>query len=216
MSLKGDLLDGARLVGRADHCRCACSRTTRSSSSRPAKSASNAAKTSSKVVREAVAQNQWPLFGATAIGIIAFAAIGVSEDASGEVANSLFWVILISLSLSWLSSVTVTPLLSYLVFKPNAGGTAEQRRSVRQASPFRIYRSALGTALQFRWAVVGICVVALIAAALRLHRTSGRAFSRTRTGRSLWWTRFCRPARTFAKPRRSPPTCRSTFKSYPA
>ena len=38
-----------------------------------------------KVVREAVAQNQWPLFGATAIGILAFAAIGVSEDASGEV-----------------------------------------------------------------------------------------------------------------------------------
>src|SRR5262249_30229140 len=57
------------------------------------------------VVRDAVAQNQWPLFGATAIGVLAFAAIGVSEDASGEVANSLFWVILISLSLSWVSSI---------------------------------------------------------------------------------------------------------------
>ena len=38
-----------------------------------------------KVVREVVAQNQWPLFGATAIGIIAFAAIGLSEDSTGEV-----------------------------------------------------------------------------------------------------------------------------------
>ena len=38
-----------------------------------------------KVVREVVAENQWPLFGATAIGIIAFAAIGLSEDASGGV-----------------------------------------------------------------------------------------------------------------------------------
>src|SRR5262245_24535085 len=72
------------------------------------------------VVREAVAQNQWPLFGATAIGVLAFAAIGLSEDATGEFTNSLFWVILISLSLSWLSSVTVTPLLSYLLFKPIA------------------------------------------------------------------------------------------------
>ena len=77
-----------------------------------------------EVVREVVAQNQWPLFGATAIGIIAFAAIGLSEDSTGEYCNSLFWVILISLSLSWVSSITVTPLLSYLLFKPNAGGAA--------------------------------------------------------------------------------------------
>ena len=51
-----------------------------------------------EVVREVVAQNQWPLFGATAIGVIAFAAIGLSEDSTGEYCNSLFWVILISLS----------------------------------------------------------------------------------------------------------------------
>src|SRR5262249_37939034 len=44
-----------------------------------------------KVVREVVAQNQWPLFGATAIGVIAFAAIGLSEDSTGEYCNSLFW-----------------------------------------------------------------------------------------------------------------------------
>ena len=78
-----------------------------------------------QVIREAVAQNQWPLFGATVIGILAFAAIGLSEDASGEIMNSLFWVILISLSLSWVTSVTVTPLLSYLLFKPVSGGRGE-------------------------------------------------------------------------------------------
>ena len=38
-----------------------------------------------EVIREAVAQNQWPLFGATAIAVIAFAAIGLSEDSTGEV-----------------------------------------------------------------------------------------------------------------------------------
>ena len=59
-----------------------------------------------EVVREVVAQNQWPLFGATAIGIIAFAAIGLSEDSTGEYCNSLFWVIFISLTLSWISSIT--------------------------------------------------------------------------------------------------------------
>jgi multidrug efflux pump subunit AcrB len=116
-----------------------------------------------RVVREAVAQNQWPLFGATAIGILAFAAIGVSEDGSGEVANSLFWVILISLSLSWVSSITVTPLLSYLMFKPIAGGAAADSDPYA-GLPFRIYRSFLALALRLRWVVVVMCIVALVAA----------------------------------------------------
>jgi multidrug efflux pump subunit AcrB len=116
-----------------------------------------------EVIRRAVAENQWPLFGATAIGILAFAAIGVSEDASGEVANSLFWVILISLSLSWVSSVTVTPLLSYLMFKPSAGG-ASASSDPYDRLPFRIYRSLLALALRFRWAVVVMGIVGLVAA----------------------------------------------------
>jgi multidrug efflux pump subunit AcrB len=115
------------------------------------------------VVRETVAQNQWPLFGATAIGVIAFAAIGLSEDRTGEYCNSLFWVILISLSLSWVSSVTVTPLLSYLFFKPVAGG-ASVNGDPYQALPFRAYRRLLMLALRFRWAVVAASLGAFVAA----------------------------------------------------
>ena len=71
-----------------------------------------------EVIREAVAQNQWPLFGATAIAVIAFAAIGLSEDSTGEYCNSLFWVIFYSLTLSWLAAITFTPLLGYVMYKP--------------------------------------------------------------------------------------------------
>lgn len=115
------------------------------------------------VVRDTVAQNQWPLFGATAIGIIAFAAIGLSEDRTGEYCNSLFWVILISLSLSWVSSVTVTPLLSYLIFKPIAG-EASGNSDPYGGLPFRIYRGLLILALRSRWAVVALSLVAFAAA----------------------------------------------------
>ena len=116
-----------------------------------------------EVVRDTVAQNQWPLFGATAIGVIAFAAIGLSEDSTGEYCNSLFWVILISLSLSWVSSITVTPLLSYLSFKPSAGGTAGGGAPY-QGVVFRAYRNLLASALRFRWAVVAVSIVAFAAA----------------------------------------------------
>jgi multidrug efflux pump subunit AcrB len=107
-----------------------------------------------QVVREVVAENQWPLFGATAIGIIAFAAIGLSEDNTGEYTNSLFWVILIALSLSWVSSVTATPLLSYIFFRPLDHGATAAARDPYDALPFRIYRKLLSAALRHRWLVV--------------------------------------------------------------
>ncbi|MCL2330191.1 MAG: efflux RND transporter permease subunit [Phycisphaerae bacterium] len=124
------------------------------------------------VVRNAVAQNQGPLLGATAIGIFAFAAIGLSEDASGEMFHSLFWVILISLGLSWVASITITPLLSYLMFKPatSAAGEASVRGDPYDSLPFRIYRKLLAMALRFRWAMVLFCIATFIAALFGLTR----------------------------------------------
>ncbi|SFJ26531.1 efflux RND transporter permease subunit [Planctomicrobium piriforme] len=119
-----------------------------------------------RVVREVVAQNQWPLFGATAIGVIAFAAIGLSEDATGEYCNSLYWVILISLSLSWVSSITVTPLLSYLSFSPPKSGTAGQEppKNPYDNFFFRGYRNLLEWSIQFRWLVLALAGVMFVAA----------------------------------------------------
>jgi len=113
------------------------------------------------VVREVVAQNQWPLFGATAIGVIAFAAIGLSEDSTGEYTNSLFWVILISLSLSWLSSITVTPLLGYLFFKP-LDNDDDENRDPYGGFLFQTYRQLLVLALRYRWSVVALSLVLFV------------------------------------------------------
>src|SRR5262249_30173061 len=111
-----------------------------------------------RVVRDMVSQNQWPLFGATAIGIIAFAAIGLSNDSTGEYCRSLFWVILISLSLSWVSSITVTPLLSYRLFKRRPGGASGGGGAPSGGLSFRGYRGLLALALRFRWAVVAVTI----------------------------------------------------------
>ncbi len=115
------------------------------------------------VVREIVAENQWPLFGATAIGIIAFAAIGLSEDRTGEYTNSLFWVILIALSLSWVSSVTATPLLSYVFFKPLPKTDGTAAADPYASLPFRVYRKLLAGALRRRWLIVILAVAGFAA-----------------------------------------------------
>ncbi|NAW56354.1 MULTISPECIES: efflux RND transporter permease subunit [unclassified Vibrio] len=66
---------------------------------------------------DVVRESAWPLLGATLIAILAFAAIGTSNDETGEFCRSLFQVVLVSLLLSWLTAVTVTPLMCVLFFK---------------------------------------------------------------------------------------------------
>ena len=75
---------------------------------------------------EVVKQTAIPLFGATIIAILAFAAIGTSDDNTGEFCRSLFQVVMVSLLLSWVTAVTVTPLLCVMFLKkPEEGAAAE-------------------------------------------------------------------------------------------
>ena len=115
-----------------------------------------------EVIRDVVTHNQWPLFGATAIAVLAFAAIGLSEDAAGELLNSLFWVICISLGLSWVASITVTPLLAYLFFKPAAKVVSEEE--AYRGRFFQSYRRFLVLALRFRFMVVAATLLLFVAA----------------------------------------------------
>ena len=66
---------------------------------------------------EVVKQTAVPLLGATIIAILAFAAIGTSDDNTGEFCRSLYQVVLVSLLLSWVTAVTITPLLCAMFLK---------------------------------------------------------------------------------------------------
>jgi multidrug efflux pump subunit AcrB len=73
-----------------------------------------------------VKQTKWPLLGATVIAITAFAPIGLSPDDTGEFAGSLFWVILISLLLSWVTAITITPFFASLFLKESSEYSPEE------------------------------------------------------------------------------------------
>ncbi len=113
---------------------------------------------------EAVGKTMWALLGGTAIGILAFSAIGLSPDNTGEFASSLFYVILISLTLSWITAVSTTPLLCALLLKVGDGGG--QAPDPYSGKVFRIYRGLLAKAVDHRWitlpAVVAMFVLAVI------------------------------------------------------
>ncbi|MEP1576566.1 efflux RND transporter permease subunit [Roseibium album] len=112
-----------------------------------------------------VKQTMWPLLGATVIGIMAFSGIGLSPDATGEFLFSLFAVIGISLLLSWVFAVTVTPLFGKYFFRTASGNLDDH--DPYKGILYTIYRGFLVGTLHVRLltvlALVGITVACVMA-----------------------------------------------------
>ena len=117
-----------------------------------------------QAAREVVSQNQWPLLGATFVAVIAFAAIGVSPDDTGEFCRSLFLVLAISLLMSWLTAVTVTPLLCSFLFSPKQDAGAEAKDPYSGVL-YSVYRRALKGVIRIRPVTI-LAVVGMFAASL--------------------------------------------------
>jgi multidrug efflux pump subunit AcrB len=116
---------------------------------------------------EVVGQNALPLLGATAVAILAFGAIGLSDDSTGEYCRSLFKVVLISLSLSWVTAVTTTPLLCvlFLKTKPKAEGAGVDDPLAAYSSGFyRGYRGLLEACIRLRFVTITAVLIAFGAA----------------------------------------------------
>ena len=108
--------------------------------------------TKTEAASSIVQQTMWPLFGATVVAVLAFAAIGASQDSTGEYCRSLFQVILISLMLSWVLAITVTPLFGVMFLKtPPARKEGEEEKDPYGGGLFRIYRGMLATCIRGRW-----------------------------------------------------------------
>jgi multidrug efflux pump subunit AcrB len=114
-----------------------------------------------------VEQTKWPLLGATVIAVTAFAPIGLSSDASGEFAGSLFWVLFISLLLSWITAITLTPFFANLMFKENEFKNEEgqEDEDPYKGFIFNGYKAILDLALHFRKTTL-ILMIALLCTAV--------------------------------------------------
>lgn len=107
-----------------------------------------------------VKRTQWPLLGATVIGIAAFSGIGLSDDATGEFLYSLFAVVLVSLLLSWVLATTVVPLFGKYFYQ--VGQDSENDST--NGRFYQGYIAVLQRALRFRWlTVAGLVLVTVVA-----------------------------------------------------
>ncbi|RKZ95101.1 MAG: AcrB/AcrD/AcrF family protein, partial [Gammaproteobacteria bacterium] len=119
-----------------------------------------------KAAKDVVGKNSIALLGGTIVGILAFSAIGLSQDSTGEFSRTLFYVILISLLLSWITAVSTTPLLCALFIKAKKNAGSEQDpQDAYSGFVFMLYRGFLKKALHFRGLTMAV-IVALFAIAV--------------------------------------------------
>ena len=115
-----------------------------------------------KAALAVVKQTQWPLLGATVVAILSFAPIGASQDSTGEYCRSLFLVLLISLLLSWVLAITLTPLLAATFLKKK--GAATENADPYAGKFYQGYRAFLVACIRHRWltsaALLGLLVAA--------------------------------------------------------
>jgi len=113
-----------------------------------------------KAAIEAAQIPSMPLLGATIIAVMAFYPIVASTESVGEYCGSLFMVVGISLMISWILSVTLTPIQCMDMMPDPKPGSAD-------ADPYGtkfyvLYRSILYTAIKRRWLTIGIMVGLLV------------------------------------------------------
>jgi len=126
-----------------------------------------------QAAEEIVRDTQWPLLGATVVAILAFAAIGFAPGDVGEYCRSLYYVMAISLMLSWILAVTVTPLLCVWFLRIPSLEGQEDPYDKRM---FRNYRKMLHGCLKHRGLVVAATLLMLTAAALGFRKVPSAFF----------------------------------------
>lgn len=118
-----------------------------------------------KAAKDIVSQTAVPLLGSTAISVLAFGAIGLSDDSTGEYCRSLFDVLLISLLLSWITAITITPLFCFLFLKAGKKSESGEEKDPYGGFIYQAYKKILLVCLRFRWLTV-LVMVALLGASV--------------------------------------------------
>lgn len=113
----------------------------------------------------------FPMLTGTAVMIAGFVPVGFAASGAGEYTFSLFMVIFIALSSSWLVAVLFSPLIGTWILPKRLKHTKEQAGKISTG-----YRNALGWTLRHRGLTIVIAVTALVGSVFGLGRLQQQFF----------------------------------------
>ena len=130
---------------------------------------------------------KWSLLGATIVAVMAFFPTFFSQTDGGEYGRTLFIVVGISLMISWLLAMTITPMQCIALLKPpKSDATQEDPYGGRF---FRMFRAFVEGAIRRRFLTIG-SLVALLAVSIFGFQFVDRQFfpysTRTQFMIDLW------------------------------
>ncbi len=105
------------------------------------------------------------LLGATIVAIMAFYPVFAAQTSAGEYGRGLFIVVGISLIISWLIAMTMTPMNCISLIKPPKGG-GEETADPYDSGFFRNYKRLLEGAIRHRTMTVVGMVILLVSAGI--------------------------------------------------
>jgi multidrug efflux pump subunit AcrB len=108
------------------------------------------------------------LLGATVVAAMAFYPVYTAKADAGEYGQSLFVVVGVSLVLSWIIAMTVTPLNCMAMLKPPKEGAGQS--DPYDSGFFRVYKRILEGAIRLRVLTIGGMVVLLVIAVIGFVR----------------------------------------------
>lgn len=130
-----------------------------------------------EAAKQTVTETAWPLLGATLVAVLAFFPVYAAENNTGEYCRTLFYVVGISLMVSWVLAMTVTPLWSFrwLTVSKEAQGTDPYAGGIYQA-----YKRLLEWTLHHRLMTLGLMVVLLFLAIANFKYVEKSFFPKSR------------------------------------
>lgn len=103
----------------------------------------------------------FPMLTGTLVTAAGFVPVGFAKSSAGEYTNSIFWVVGLSLVISWFVAVLFTPWLGYrLLPQPKAGS----HNDMYDGRMYRFFRRLVAWCLNWRWTTIGVTVLAFVAA----------------------------------------------------
>lgn len=113
----------------------------------------------------------WPMLTGTLITAAGFIPIGLNGSAAGEYTRSLFWVIFLSLNISWFVAVMFAPVLG-ATFLPKNWKHHDPAPGILR----RMFHRILRFAMRFRWLTIALTLAAFAVSVAGLGKVEQQFF----------------------------------------
>ncbi|GAB4170394.1 MAG: efflux RND transporter permease subunit [Thalassobaculales bacterium] len=107
----------------------------------------------------------FPMLTGTIVTAAGFVPVGFAKSSAGEYTNAIFWVVAISLLVSWIVAVIFTPFLGYRLLPKNLAARHHDADPYERPT-YRAIRAVVAWCVDWRWLVIAVTVAAFAASVM--------------------------------------------------